>query len=92
MPFDKTSGFGYVVALSTQIIAISIVGAIICLVVTLFFAVCRYVESFIDDLLGMRAAIDQIWTKGEQGDKDSNKCLSFTLIKDSVEFEEEIFM
>lgn len=92
MPFDKATEIGYAVALSIQIIGISIVGSIICLVITLFFGVCWYVESFIDDLLTIREMIDQVWNEKNGQSEIYLNCVTFSLLKEFAVFEEKIFM
>lgn len=61
MPFDQTAGTGYAIALAIQIFAVLIIGGIICMLNTLFFAICWYVETFIRDLTGILKRIDGLW-------------------------------
>lgn len=61
MPFNQTAGTGYVITLAIQILAILVVGEIICMLNTLFFAICWYVDTFVRDLTGIIKQIDNLW-------------------------------
>lgn len=90
MPFNQNYGFGYAVTLFIQIFGVLIIGGIICLINTLFFAICWYIETFIRDLMDIIKEIDDVWC---QEDKIyfSSKSDTFSLFKEFVIFNENIF-
>lgn len=90
MPFDQNHGVGYAVTLATQILSVLIIGGIICLINTLFFGICRYIETFIQDLIGIFTQIDKIWT-GNVEDSIVVKSHTFSLFREFLMFNENIF-
>lgn len=63
MPFDQNVGTGYAITLAIQIFAVFIIGGIICLINTLFFGICWYVNTFMNDLTETFEQIDQLWAQ-----------------------------
>lgn len=100
MPFDQNTGIGYAVSLAIQIFAVSIIGGIICLINTLFFGICWYVDTFIRDLIDIFNQIDELWIhKNDKKIEDENENQSdsridsdtFSLFHNFFLFHEDIF-
>lgn len=102
MPFDQTTGnpIGYAVTLAIQIFAVSIIGGIICLINTLFFGICWYVDTFIRDLIEIFKQIDELWMhKNDKRIENENENQSdsridsdtFSLFHQFFLFHEDIF-
>lgn len=96
MPFDQNSGIGYAVALSIQIFGVLIIGGILCMLNTLFFGVCWYVDTFVRDLADILKRIDSLWTQRNYDEDYLELSLlyekkTFDLFREFVIFDERIF-
>lgn len=63
MPFDQNVGMGYAITLAIQIFAVLIIGGIICLINSLFFGICWYVNTFMNDLTEIFERTDELWAQ-----------------------------
>lgn len=90
MPFEQNEGVGYAVTLANQIFCVLIIGGIICLINTLFFGICRYVETFIEDLTDILKRIDELWHQNIINEH-SIKSSTFLLFREFLVFNENIF-
>lgn len=100
MPFDQTSRLGYSVTLAVQIAAVFIIGGVICLINTLFFGICCYVDAFISDLIDYFHQIDVIWINENENEmklqienesNHSDESDTFFLFRQFLLFNNEIF-
>lgn len=89
MPFNQNEGIGYAITLATQIFGVLIIGGIICLINTLFFGICSYIDTFIRDLIGIFDEIDKLWI--ETNNFTLVKASTFSLFREFLVFNEEIF-
>lgn len=65
MPYDITTTLGYSVTLAIEIIGVLIIGGMICLVDSLFLAMCWYHQALVDDLATVLRALDRNWVHGK---------------------------
>lgn len=96
MPFDQNSAIGYAIALSIQIFGVLIIGGILCMLNTLFFGVCWYVDTFVRDLADILKRIDSLWTQRNYDEDYLEISLlyekkTFDLFREFVIFDERIF-
>lgn len=89
MPFNQNVGVGYAITLATQILGVLIIGGIICLINTLFFGICCYIDTFIQDLIGIFDKIDKLWTQANNF--TSIKSSTFSLFREFLMFNEDVY-
>lgn len=98
MPFEQNKGVGYAVTLAIQILSIFIVGSIMCLLNSLFFAICWYVDTFIQDLCDILKRNDDLWNQNQKPKQGETMDFlthldrqSFSNFQEFLTFNEDIF-
>lgn len=98
MPFEQNRGVGYAVTLAIQILSIFIIGSIISLLNSLFFAICWYVNTFIQDLCDILNRTDELWNQNQKPRQDETMDFlvlldrqSFSNFREFLTFNEDIF-
>lgn len=74
MPYDITTTLGYSTTLAIEIIGVLIIGGMICLVDSLFLAMCWYHHALVDDLTTVLTKLDRRWMHGKADGRNDAHC------------------